>query len=76
MQDFSGGPNYKNFGIFVIHAAKRHVANSQVANRTVGSLYQICFLNGAILCVLRAIFNHFHDKKSSQKTINKQIFFH
>ena len=23
--------------------------------------------NGAILCVLRAIFNHFHDKKSSQK---------
>ena len=32
--------------------------------------------NGAISCVLRAIFNHFHGKKSSQKIINKHEFFH
>ena len=25
------------------------------------------FMNGAISCVLMAIFNHFHGKKSSQK---------
>ena len=29
--------------------------------------------NGAISCVLRAIFNHFHGKKSSQK-INMNFF--
>ena len=34
------------------------------------------FKNGAVLCVLRAIFNHFHGKKSSQKIINKHKFFH
>ena len=34
------------------------------------------FKNGAISCVLRAIFNHFHGKKSSQKIINKHEFFH
>ena len=28
------------------------------------------FKNGAISCVLRAIFNHFQDRKSSQKIIN------
>ena len=33
------------------------------------------FKNGAILCVLRAIFNHFHGKKCSQKIINKHEFF-
>ena len=32
--------------------------------------------NGVISCVLRAIFNHFHGKKSSQKIINKHEFFH
>ena len=31
--------------------------------------------NGANLCVLKAIFNHFHGKKSSQKIINKHEFF-
>ena len=34
------------------------------------------FKNGAISCVLRAIFNHFHGKKSSEKIINKHEFFH
>ena len=32
--------------------------------------------DGAISCVLRAIFNHFHGKKSSPKIINKHEFFH
>ena len=32
--------------------------------------------SGAISCVLRAIFNHFHDIKSSQIIRNKQEFFH
>ena len=32
--------------------------------------------NGANSCVLRALFNHFHGKKSSQKIINKHEFFH
>ena len=34
------------------------------------------FINGAISCVLRAIFNHFHGKKSTQKITNKHEFFH
>ena len=34
------------------------------------------FKNGAISCVLRAIFSHFHGKKSSKKIINKHEFFH
>ena len=34
------------------------------------------FKNGAILCVLRAIFNHFHGKKAAKKIINKHEFFH
>ena len=33
------------------------------------------FKSGAISCVLRAIFNHFHVKKSSKKIINKHQFF-
>ena len=32
--------------------------------------------NGANSCVLRAIFNHFHGKKFSQKIIIKHEFFH
>ena len=32
--------------------------------------------NGAISCVLRAIFSHFHGKKSSKKIINEHEFFH
>ena len=34
------------------------------------------FKNGAISCVLKAILHHFHDKKSFQKFLNKQEFFH
>ena len=34
------------------------------------------FKNGAISYVLRAIFSHFHGKKSSKKITNKHEFFH
>ena len=82
MQDFSGwGPNFKISGILEIHAAKRHVASSEAASLCQGGLGACpppkkSFKNGAISCVLRAIFNHFHGKKSSQKIINKHEFFH
>ena len=80
MQDFLGwGAQLKISGILNIHAAKRHVASSEAASlfRGVWGLApQKKFLNGAIWCVLRTIFNHFHGKKSSQKVINKHEFFH
>ena len=73
MQDFSGGggPNFKISDILDIHAAKRHVASSEAASFCLGGLGTCSpkkiFKNGAISCVLRAIFNHFHGKKFSQK---------
>ena len=81
MQDFSGGgPNFNFFVILDIHAAKRHVASSFLrafARRVWGHApYKKILKNGANSCVLRAIFNHFHGKKSSQKIINKHEFFH
>ena len=67
MQDFSGGgANFKifwDFGYTCRGAACREQINW-------------LFKNGAISCVLRAIFNHFHGKKSTQKIINKHEFFH
>ena len=32
-----GGPNFKNFGILDIHAAKRHVASSEAASLCLGA---------------------------------------
>ena len=73
MQDFSrGGPNFKISGILDIHVA----SCEPLLGGFGGMLPQENFLNGAISCVLRAIFNHFHGKKSSQKIINKHEFFH
>ena len=70
MQDFSvGGPTIKknDFGSCGQRAVARGVWwYAPKENKK----------NGAISCVLRAIFNHFHDKKSSQKIVNKQEFFH
>ena len=64
MQDFSGGGgNFKISGILDIHAAKLGEFGGMPPKKS--------FENGAISCVLRAIFNHFHDKKSPQKIINK-----
>ena len=78
MQDFSGGgPNFKISGILDTHAAKRHVASSEPLLGGFGGMPpKKIFNNGAISCVLRAIFNHFHGKKSSKKCINTHEFFH
>ena len=72
----SGGPNIKISGILDIHAAKRHVASSEPFSRGgMGACpLKKIFKNGAISCVLRAIFNRFHGKKSSQKIIKTLIF--
>ena len=75
MQDFPWG-----WGAQLSFFWKRHVASSVAVSRCLRGLgacsHKNIFMNGAISCVLRAIFNHFHDKKSSQKIINKQEFFH
>ena len=64
--------------ILDIHAAKRHVASSEPLLGGFGGMppHKKILKNGANSCVLRAIFNHFHGKKSSQKIINKHEFFH
>ena len=66
-----GGPNFKISGILDIHAAKRHVASSECASLCEGGLGawppKKIFKNGAISCVLRAIFNHFQCKKILSK---------
>ena len=72
-----GGPNFKISGILDIYAAKRDVASCEPLLGGFGGMSPKKFVkNGAISCVLRAIFNHFHGKKSSQKIINKHEFFH
>ena len=65
MQDFSGGggPTLK-FQRFWIYMPCREQRSCEP------------LLGGSKCCVLRAIFNHFHGKKSSQKIINKHEFFH
>ena len=69
-----GGPNFKIFGILDMSPAAKLRA---FARGVWGHAHPKKILkNGAILCVLRAIFNHFHGKKSSQKIINKYKFFH
>ena len=76
MQDFSRrGPTIFFFGfwIYMPRAAKlqafaRYVWGHAPSRKKIR--------NSAILCVLRAIFNNFHDKKCFQKNINKQEFFH
>ena len=79
MQDFSGGggPNFNFFVILDIHAAKQLSCEPLLGG--FGGMpppHKIFLKNGANSCVLRAIFNHFHGKKSSQKIINKHEFFH
>ena len=65
MQDFSGGgPNFKISGILDMpRAAKLR----SIARGLGGMPPKKIFNNGANSCVLRAIFNHFHGKKSSKK---------
>ena len=72
MQEFSMGEgNYKIIWILDIHGAKLRAVTRGFG----GTPPKKIFESGAISCVFRAIFNHFHDKKSSQKIINKQEFF-
>ena len=77
MQDFSGGestcPTLKFLGIWIYmpRAAKLRA----VAGGVWGHAPEENFLKWCNSCVLRAIFNHFHDKKFSQKFMNKQDFF-
>ena len=64
-----GGPNFKISGIWDIRELFARGVWGHAPPKKI-------FKNGAISCVLRAIFNHFHGKKSSQKIINKHKFFH
>ena len=80
MQDFSGGgPNFKISGILdiqcIIHARSCELLLGGFGACPPPPPKKI-FKNGAISCVLRAIFNHFHGKKSFQKFINEHEFFH
>ena len=72
MQHFSGGAQFFGFWVYM----PRSSMSRAVAKGGLGECsFKKIFKNGAISCVLRAIFNHFHDKKSSEKTRNKQVFF-
>ena len=66
MQDFSGGATIIFFWILDIHVHAAAAKMRAVARGVWGHAPQRKFvLNGAISCVLRAIFNHFYHKKSS-----------
>ena len=76
MQDFSGGGGpilkFLGFWIYMLRSCELVLGGFFFITITPKKIFK----NGAISCVLRAIFNHFHDKKSSQKIINKHEFFH
>ena len=80
MQDFSGGggPTLKflGFWIYMPQSGISRAAKLQAFARGVWGHPppKKKIKNGAISCVLRAIFNHFHGNKSSQ-IINKHEFF-
>ena len=82
MQDFSGGgPTLKflGFWIYMPRSGMSRAAKLRAFARGVwghGPPPKKILKNGAISCVLRAIFSHFHGKKSSKKIINKHEFFH
>ena len=75
-----GGPNskiYLDFRYTCRKAACREQRSCEPLQGGLGACSRKkIFKNDTISCVLRAIFNHFPDKKSSQKIINKQEFFH
>ena len=81
MQDFSrGGAQLKKI-LEVGYTCRKAACREQRSSEPLlggfgGMLPKKIFKNGAISCVLRAIFNHFHDKIFSQKFMNKQEFFH
>ena len=72
MQDFSGGggPTLKflGFWIYVPRSGMSRAAKLRALLRGFGGMPpKKFFKNGAILCVLKAIFNHFHGKKPLKK---------
>ena len=75
MQDFSGGggPTLKFLGFWIYMPLR---SCEPLLGGFGGMSTNNIFKNGEISCILRAIFNHFHGKKPSQKIINKQEFFH
>ena len=77
MQDFSGGgPTLKFVGFWIYIVASSELAPSLCSGGLGACSPNKIFKNSAILCVLRAIFNHFHGKKSSKKIIYKHEFFY
>ena len=64
-----GGLNFKIFGILDIHEYTcREQRSCEPLLGGFGGMHpKKIFKNGAISCVLRAIFSHFHGKKSSKK---------
>ena len=80
MQDFSRRkPNFKILGIWV-YMPQSGMSRARSCDPLLGGFRSMIpqenfKKNSAISCVLRAIFNHFPDKKSSQKIINKQELF-
>ena len=74
-----GGPTLKilGFWIYMPRCGMSRAAKLRVFLGGFGGMPpKKIFKNGAISCVLSAIFNHFHGKKSSQKILNKHEFFH
>ena len=67
-----GGPTLKFLGVWIYMPRSCELLLGGLG----GMLPKKIFKNGAISCVLRAIFKDFHSKKSSQKIINKHEFFH
>ena len=82
MQDFSGrgGATLKFLGFWIYMPRISGMSRAAKLRTFARGIWghappKKIFKNGAISCVLRAIFNHFHDKKSSQIIINKMNFF-
>ena len=80
MQDFSRGgaqlQKFWDFGYTCREAACREQRSCEPLLGGFGGMPpKKIFKNGAISCVFRANFNHFHGKKSSQKIISKLNFF-
>ena len=73
MQDFSGGEaqllKKNGFWVYMPRSAMSRAAKVRAVARGFGGMLpqEKILKSGAISCILWAIFNHFHDKKSSQK---------
>ena len=74
---YAGFLKFLGFWIYMREAACREQRSCEPLLGGFGGMPpKKIFKNGAISCVLRVIFNHFHGKTSSEKIINKHEFFH